>query len=52
MEEKWIAIAVCGMMAFAVGVPLSVEKWQEGQTERAKIHLEIAKIQASGNIRE
>jgi hypothetical protein len=50
MSEKWLAIMMVGLFAFGIAVPISVEKWQEGQTERAKIQLEIEQLRASGNV--
>jgi hypothetical protein len=54
-EEKLIVVVVTvlGLSFFAIiGIPLSIEKWQEGETRQAEIQLEIAKLQASGNIME
>jgi hypothetical protein len=54
MEDKLFAVmaAILGFTFFAVvGIPLSIEKYQQGEVRKAEIQLEIAKVQASGNLK-
>jgi len=47
-EIKWMFIALAAIGSFGM-VALSVQEWQKGETERAKIQLEIVKLQTAGN---